>query len=829
MDWRGSGIHCGKDIPGEGNGYIGIALSIVVVINATFTFIQEYQTEKILESFRKMLPLTIEVLRDGERCELSSSKLVPGDIVFLEEGGKVPADGRLIEQNSLKVDHSTLTGESEPQLRTLECTHDNILESRNMVFSGTTIQSGDGIAIICQTGMQTQIGNIAGLTRTTKKTESPLKKELDHFIQTISAIAILLGVSFFLIGLLLGNPLIASMIFAIGIIVANVPEGLLPTVTLCLAMASQRMARKNAIIKRLDSIETLGSTTVICTDKTGTITENRISVHTLFLNFDERNINEKGIEQLPGMDQLIKASILCNNARKLERGGFHGDPTEIALLRFASRHEDIERMQGDNPRHLELPFDSIKRRMVTVNANHGTETAYLKGAPEVVLERCASIFDQGKIIPLKQSHKDKILHYYERFASRGERVLALACNSETSHTEDKFVFIALLGMLDPPRRDVRDAILKCRSAGIKVIMITGDYSVTAEAIAFMAGLVERRHANIMTGDQLDTCSDAELNDFLNKDNLIFARTTPMQKLKVVKTLQGMGEIVTVTGDGVNDAPALKQADMGVAMGLSGTEVAKEAADMALFDDRFSTIVNAIEEGRTVFSNIKKFITYILTSNIPEILPFIAFTLLGIPLPLTVILILSIDLGTDILPALALGVESSEDDVMSRPPRPRGERLLTSKLLFRSYGVIGMIEAASGFFAYFVTLYAGGWVWGETLSSTDPLYMEAVTAFFVSIIVCQIANVMVCRTQQESVFKKGLFKNRMILFGIASELLLLAIITQSELARNLFGTHSMSASNLLMAVPFALLIFAGEEARKWGLRNDKQFAKKYLDW
>ncbi len=818
-----------KISPGNGNVYIGIALSVVVVINATFTFLQEYQAEKIIESFRNMMPLTIEALREGKRKEVSSDEIVRGDVIFLEEGDKVPADGRIIEQNSLKVDHSSLTGESEPQLRSLECTHENILESRNMVFSGTSVQSGNGLAIVLQTGGNTQIGDIAKLTHKTKRISSPLRKELDHFIRIISTIAIFLGLIFFAVGLSLSNQIMASMIFAIGIIVANVPEGLLPTVTLCLAMASKRMARKNAMVKRLDSIETLGSTTVICTDKTGTVTENKVSVRTLFLNMDERNIHENRIDELSGLTEMLQVAILCNNARQMDEGQFHGDPTEIALLKFARKYENIEQVQADNQRKLELPFDSIQRKMISVNYSNDSETAYLKGAPEVVLERCSNLIVKGRVIPFSKASKNYILRYYERFASRGERVLGFAFKSEASDLETGFTFIGLVGMMDPPRRDVSEAILKCKEAGIKVIMITGDYSVTAEAIASMVGMVERHKANIMTGDTLNNCNDVELKEFLNKDQILFTRTTPLQKLRIVQTLQNMGEIVTVTGDGVNDAPALKQADMGVAMGLSGTEVAKEAADMILFDDHFSTIVNAIEEGRTVFGNIRKFITYILTSNIPQILPFIAFTLFGIPLPLTVVLILSIDLGTDILPALALGVESSEDDVMKKPPRPLNERLLTPGLLFRSYGIIGVIEATSGFFSYFYILYSNGWLWGQKLASNDPLYLKAVTAFFVSIIICQIANVMVCRTQRESLFKKGLLTNKMVLIGIVSEILLLEIIINNEIAHTIFSTHSLSLLEGLLALPFAILIIIGEEWRKWGLRNSKQFAVKYLNW
>jgi sodium/potassium-transporting ATPase subunit alpha len=394
--------------------------------------------------------------------------------------------------------------------------------------------------------------------------------------------------------------------------------------------------------------------------------------------------------------------------------------------------------------------------------------------------------------------------------------------------EENFIFVALIGMIDPPRKEIPDAIARCKSAGIKVIMITGDYSLTAEAIARLAGMVKSK-ANIMTGEELERTTHENLKEFLKKDNIIFARTSPTQKLEIVTALQSMGEIVTVTGDGVNDAPAIKNADMGVAMGIIGTEVAKEAADMVLLNDNFATIVNAVEEGRTVYTNIKKFIAYILTSNVPEILPFIAFVLLGIPLPLTVVLILSIDLGTDLLPALGLGAETPEHDVMKRPPRPRGERLLTHNLLFMSYGIVGMLQAAAGFFSYFYILYQGGWTWGRELASTDPLYLKAVTAFFASIVICQIADVMICRTRRESVFSKGLFSNKLILAGIASELILLSIIVYNPFTHKLFGTYPLTLFELCLSVPFALWIFFGDEIRKFLIRKNFRFVEHYLSW
>ncbi|MBU0667129.1 MAG: HAD-IC family P-type ATPase [Nanoarchaeota archaeon] len=819
-------------LPGEGNLYIGIALAGVVVLNAIFTFVQEYQSEKIMESFKKMLPQKASVIRDGKIQEIEANEIVPGDIIFLNEGEKVPADARLIEQNSLKVDNSSITGESEPQLRKLEYTHKNILESRNMVFSGTLVQSGNGKALVYGTGINTQIGDIVKLTKETEGSETPLRKELNHFIKVISTIAIILSLVFFITSFFIGNTLIRSIIFAIGIIVANVPEGLLPTVTLCLSIASKRMAKKNALIKNLESVETLGSTTVICTDKTGTITQNKMTVNTLFVNSKETNASEKGINNIKGLNLLIKTMVLCNNSKlNTNDKSYSGDPTETSLMNFSQNFIDIEKLIMKEERIHESPFDSKTKRMITTNKSAGKKIAYMKGAPEIIINKCNKILVENKIRSLSKRDKLLISNYYEKLASRGERVLAFSYKETKTEKakENNFIFLGLVGMLDPPRIEVFDAIKKCKTAGIKVIMITGDYSLTAESIARKVGLVDHEKATIITGDELKRMSEKKLKEELKKQNIIFARINPIQKLKIVKTLQSMGEIVTVTGDGVNDAPALKNADMGVAMGLSGTEVAREASDMVLMDDNFATIVNAVEEGRTIFENIKKFIAYILTSNIPEILPFIAFVLLGLPLPLSIILILAIDLGTDILPAIGLGIEKPEIDVMKNKPRSRKERLLTPQLLFMSYGIIGMLQAIAGFFSYFVVLFNGGWTWGQQLALSNPLYQKAVTAFFASIIICQIADVWICRTRRQSVFKSGFSKNKVILLGIMIELIILSIVVYLPGGNVFFGTQPLTAFEILLSVPFALIILFGDELRKIFIRKENRFVLKYLVW
>ncbi len=699
-----------------------------------------------------------------------------------------------------------------------------------MLFSGTLVQSGNGTALVHGTGMNTQMGKIVSLTKETHDVQTPLQKEIKHFIKIISSIALVLGALFFVISLIIGHSKIGSLIFAIGIIVANVPEGLLPTVTLCLSLASKRMAKKKALIKNLESVETLGSTTVICTDKTGTLTQNKMALNTLFLEFEEKNVYEKHLAKTKGFESLLKAMTLCNNARKHPKGkGFSGDPTETALLDFSQLYTTISTLIKKEKRIHECPFDSQTKRMITTHKSGRKKISYLKGAPEVVLKMCTGYFSGKKKKKLTKKDRNQIKKYYAKMASRGERVLAFALKETKADepTEKGFLFIGLAGMVDPPRKEIPEALQKCKTAGIKVIMITGDHRLTAEAIARKVGLVNK-HAAIVEGEELQKMEDAELQEILKKEEIIFARTNPLQKLRIVQTLQAMNEVVTVTGDGVNDAPALKNADMGVSMGISGTEVAREASDMVLMDDNFATIVSAVEEGRTIFENIKKFIAYILTSNVPEILPFLAFILLQIPLPLTVVLILSIDLGTDILPAIGLGTEQPETDVMKKKPRSRKERLLTKQLLGISYGLVGMIQAAAGFFSFFFILFKGGWIWGQPLAFNNPLYLKAVSAFFASIIICQIADVLICRKRRQSVFT-GFFKNKMVWLGIAVEIILLCMILYLPSFQALFGTAPLSLFELSLSVPFALLILFGDELRRYLLRRKNSFVERYLTW
>ena len=809
--------------PQEGMFGIAIALFVVVVINASFTFYQEYKAERAMSSFKNMLPSKATVIRSNKVTEVLAKELVPGDLIILAEGDKVPADARLIEVNNLKVNNASLTGESEPQLRSIKPTDKDILESRNVVFSGTIVESGSGKAIIYATGMKTQLGKIANLTEETNVIETPIHKEIKKFTKFVSTLAIGIGFSFFVIGHLLNQSFWANLVFAIGIIVANVPEGLLPTITLTLSLASQNMAKRNALIKSIESVETLGSTTVICTDKTGTLTQNKMKVKEIFLNLKEVKTKEK-LLKIPGIRKLSYGSILCNNSH-IDQLKIIGDPTEGALLEFCNDLMDYAYIRKKYRRLLEIPFDSKSKRMITINDFDDKKLAFIKGAPEVVLKNCNKILINDKNLVLKDEHRKKILKKQQEYSKKGERVLAVGykkiktSNMEKEVEKEDYVFIGLMSMFDPPRPEVYDAVKKCKGAGINIIVFSGDHPNTTAAIAKELGII-KKDVKIVVGSEFKELSDDKLKEILDKP-VIFARTSPEDKIRIVRLLQEKEEIVAVTGDGVNDAPALRKADIGVAMGKSGTDVAREAADMVLVDDNFASIVNAVEEGRTVYDNIKRFIRYILTSNIPEIIPFIAFVLLGIPLPLTVILILAIDLGTDMIPGIALGNEPTEPDTMNRAPRSKKEKLLTWKMLGRSYGIIGPIEALAGFVVYFSILFNGGWKWGEQLAYNNPLYMTAVAGFFTSIIICQIFNVFVCRTSRNSVFKVGLFKNKSVLIGIFTEMVLTIFIIYIPLGNKLFGTLPVALNYLILAVPFGVLIFIIDELIKFNIRRKEE--------
>jgi sodium/potassium-transporting ATPase subunit alpha len=801
--------------PGEGMDTLAYAIVAVIGINALFSFFQEYRAEQASMALHRLLPDRVSVLRSSGREEVHARELVPGDLLLLTEGNRVPADARLVEATFLKVNNAPLTGESEPQTRQPgPVESDSLFEATNIVFAGTTIFSGSGAGLVFATGDATEFGRLARLTQEVPLQPSPLQMEIRRVTRVVTVIALSTGVGFFALGSLIGRTFWENFIFAIGIIVANVPEGLLPTVTLALSLGSQRMARRNALVKDLPAVEALGSTTVICTDKTGTLTQNRMEVRAIFARG-----RVFWLPQQPPPENnhyLYDAFRLCNNA-SVQGKQASGDPLEVALLRAAQgvlRH-DTRPM----PRLFEVPFDPERKRMTTVNQLSPEATAVLtKGAVESLMPLCTATLTAEGVVPLGPAHREEILNVCNDMAASALRVLGFAYKELASLApvvspellERDLTFAGLVGIMDPPRPEVAPAIQRCHEAGIRVIMMTGDHRLTATAIGHEIGLVSG-DPEVIEGGELDRLSHRDLEQVLQRGCQIFARTTPRQKLRIVTVLKDMGEIVAVTGDGVNDGPALKNADIGIAMGVTGTDVAREAAQMVLLDDNFATIVAAIEEGRAVFENIRKFITYIFTSNIPEIVPYLAYALLGIPLPLTIMQILAIDLGTDMLPALALGVERPSGTVMRSPPRPRGEPLLTSVMLWRAYAFLGPIEAAAAMTGYFFILSQGGWSWGQIPSLL--LYQQATTACLTAVIVTQIANGFVCRSPRETVSSLGWLTNRLLLIGIVMEIGLILAIVYSPLGQRMFATAALPVSAWLVAIPFALFLFAADEARK----------------
>jgi len=803
--------------PGEGMLSLGIAIIGVIIINAIFTFVQEYRAEKAVEALKKLLPFNVKVLRDGSMREISAREVVPGDFFILNEGDKIPADARLVDENHLMVNNAPLTGESQSKPRSSRPFDGESLESPNIVFAGTHVVSGSGRAVAYATGMSTEFGKIAHLTSAVEPGLSPLQKEILKVTKIIAIIALTTGIFFFGIGTLTGRSFWHNLLFAIGITIANVPEGLLPTVTLSLAMGSQRMAKKKALIRTLTSVETLGSVTVICTDKTGTLTQNRMEVQKIWTtDMQQSSINN-----------LVRIASLCNNAF-YEDGKYKGDPTEVALLKAA--REKSGDIKAD--RTAEIPFDSDRKRMTTVNVIEGETLVLTKGALENVLPLCTGIFVENGTKSLNDENKGPVMDAYHSMMDDGLRVIAFAFRKLADNSiaqadpEAALIFVGLMGLEDPPRPEVPNAIKKCREAGIKIIMITGDASRTATAIAKQIGLVKDVPA-IIEGHEIDMKSDDSLREALRSEEIIFARMSPRHKMRIVTVLQDEGERVAVTGDGVNDAPALKKADIGISMGIMGTDVAREAADMVLLDDNFATIVNAVEEGRTIFENIKKFITYIFAHGTPEAIPYIMFALFKIPLPLTVMQILAIDLGTETIPALALGAEPPEASIMRYPAghpntiiqsQSAKGRIIDMALLFRGYVFIGFISAIAVLFVYFYVLYKGGWQWGMALEMNDLLTRQASTATFLGIVIMQIGNVFACRSSKDSIFRLGFFSNRLVIIGIIVEVILSAFIVYHPLGNRIFGTAPLGLDVWLILIPFSIMLLAAEELRKVYVRR-----------
>ena len=786
-----------------GTEILAAAIIAVVLLNAAFALLQERQAERAVEALAAYLPNEVAVVRDGGRRLIDARTLVPGDVILLEEGERVPADARLVE-GQLQIDTAALTGESVPVNREAgEPETAVLLEARDLVFSGTSCTAGNARALVYATGMQTELGRISALAERVGREESPLEQQVRRVAKLIAVVAVCVGAAFLPLGLLAGLPFTDALVFAVGLLVANVPEGLLPTITLALAVGVRALARDGALVKRLSAVETLGSTTVICTDKTGTLTENRMRV----------------VETVGAADRLAEVAASCATAEVDTAGNrISGDPTEVALLAFAqSLGRDIRGSTREQRRRALFAFDSSRKLMTTVDVIGDSLVAHTKGAPEQVLARC-QLSDGARTAGLANA---------EALAGKGLRVLALARRrlesiDDRDEVERSLEYVGLVALLDPPRPEVRAAVEACHRAGIRVIVVTGDHAVTALEVAQRVGLAVDID-DVVPAEALADMSDTNLDRLLaERRELIFSRSSPETKLRIADALRAQGEVVAMTGDGVNDAPALRRADIGVAMGVAGTDVAREAAPMVLTDDNFASIVKAIEGGRRVYANIRKFVFYIFAHATPEVVPFLVFALSGgfVPLPLTVVQILAVDLGTETLPALALGREPAEHGLMEQPPRRRAEGVIRREMLVRAWLFLGGISATLVLGGFFYVLLRAGWTPGDPTDEQARLhhaYLQATTTSFLGIVACQVGTALAARTERRSLREVGLMTNRLLLWGIAFELVFAAVIVATPVA----GPLAMARppwDALLLLLPFPFVVWGVDELWRYRRRS-----------
>jgi Ca2+-transporting ATPase len=818
-----------------------ITIAVIVILNSVVGFIQEYRSEKAMEAMQKLTAPKARVIRDGNETMVDAREIVPGDIVLLEAGDRVPADGRLIETVDLKADEAVLTGESTDVTKNLCVLKDDapIADRKNSVFMATHMTYGRGKAVITATGMKTEFGKIAELVQTMETEESPLKQKLESFAKKLGIVivaltAVIFGLELyeiFILGVVQAGGVIASVLDAfevsIALAVSAVPEGLPAIVTVSLALGARELAKRNAILRKLSSAETLGATTVICSDKTGTLTKGEMTVRKIYVNGKMFDVTGAGYEpkgeflvdgtpidpqKNPELEMFLRASTLNTNAH-YDGKRVMGDTTEGALI-VAAAKAGINKKDAEekHPRVHEVPFTSERKRMTTVHKKpKGELIAYVKGAPEMLIERSTRILKNEKVKKLTAEEKKELLAINENMANDALRVLGVAYREELPKTnieecdeedlERNLVFLGLAGMIDPPRVEAKEANARCRDAGIKTVMITGDHKLTAVAIAKELGML---HSDkVLTGLELDAIADQEFNKVV-EDVSVYARVSPEHKLRIVKALKSKGEIVAMTGDGVNDAPALKQADIGVAMGITGTDVTREAADIVLADDNFATIVNAVEGGRSIYDNIRKFSFFLLRSNFDELLVIGSFALLGLELPLSAGMILWINLVTDGGPALALTMDPPEADVMQRPPRNPKEGIL--------HGRIASILATfvTQFLGTGLIFYLAFYVWGRSLP-------EAQAMAFVQATLQELVIVWNCRSEKKGAFKLSFTSNKFLLGAV----LLSAILTVILPYTGLFGTAPLNLQDWLLVLPFSLSgflilpeIFYGRKIWKW---------------
>ncbi len=810
----------------SGSTVLGWTILAVVVLNALFAILQERQAERSVEALQGYLPPQCTVLRDGVATTVEAARLVPGDVLVVSEGQRISADARILS-GEVEVDLSTLTGESATAARTSEPVAKAVplLEATDLLFSGTSCTSGTCRAVVYATGDRTELGRIAALSQAEPGQPSPLERQVRRVTLLIAGVATLIGLAFLPLGVAAGLDFTAAFLFAIGLLVANVPEGLLPTITLALAMGVRHLAARGAVVKRLSAVQTLGSTTVVCTDKTGTLTRNKMTPVAVVVagrpaDLDPRAADDPAVRAF--RDALAACAVTTGDGSAAST-----DPTEVALV------EAVHRMSGGVPpvRRLHVyAFRAAARLSSTVDRYQlpargaSALVLHVKGAPESVLDRSTRVLGpDGTDRPLDAAARLELEETVRHLTQQGLRVLAVARRelagqrwpARREEAEQDLCLLGVVGLLDPPRPEVPEAVRICHEAGLRVVVITGDNPRTAAEVAHEVG-IGTGESRVVSGRDVDEMSETHLRALLRAPaEVICSRSSPENKLRVAINLQAQGEVVAMTGDGVNDAPALRQADIGIAMGLSGTDVAREAATMVLTDDNFSTIVTAVEEGRRIFDNVRKFILYIFAHAVPEVVPFLVFALSGgqIPLPLTVVQILAIDLGTETVPALALGREPAEPGIMGQAPRSAHEHLVTRRMLLRSWGLLGLLSAGLTMAAYFFTLLRGGWVLGAATgpgSGLHQVYLEATTASFAAIVACQIGTAFAARTDRVSLFDVGVTTNPLLVVGIAFEVAFTALLVYLPALNRLLGTAPLPWQTLVFLAPFPLAVWAVDE-------------------
>ncbi|WNZ06577.1 cation-transporting P-type ATPase [Streptomyces sp. 11x1] len=817
---------------------LAVAILGVVMLNAAIGFAQEYSAERTAQALEAMVPHTCRVLRDGVRLEVPARELVPGDVVVLDAGDAVSADCRVVEAHELAVNNASLTGESNAVARSADAVTDGpALEARNCVFMGTDVVAGAGSAVVFATGAETEFGRIHRLAAAAPRQRTPLQREVAVMARRVAGAALAIGALMFVVRLPTGESLVPSFVFALGVMVALVPEGLPATLSVSLAIGVRRMARRRALIKRLLAVEALGSTTVVCTDKTGTLTQAEMTVTRVWAGGTAHPVTGVGyaphgeVADAAGVRELLRVAGLCCDARLVPPGGpgehwrVLGDTTEGALLVVAAKAGlDLGAQERATPRVTEFPFDSDRKLMSTVHRAGASYQACVKGAPAELLARCVDVEWEGRRGPLTERDRASVVTAGDALASQGLRVLAVARREVAvpvpaqEEAESGLTLLGLVGMLDPPRPEVTDAVAACRRAGIRIVMVTGDHPLTGEAVARRVGIVRRPDPVVVTGARLDSLDDAALDTLLAEPSeLLLCRVSPEHKMRVVTAFQRRGEVVAVTGDGANDAPALKHADIGVAMGASGTDVAREAASMVLLDDSFASIAAAVRLGRAVYRNIRKFLVYVFSSNIGELGPILVATFAGFPLvPISAVQILAIDLGSDVMPALALGAERPEPDVMDRPPRSRREPLFSAAVVGRIL-FLGGIQALCVCAVFFWHIRSSG-IPFDDLTEDNPVYREAVTLAQAGIVISQFFISFAVRTDRQSLLAVGPLSNPALLaaggFGVA----LMAAISYLPPLQSVFNTAPLDAADWAVLVALGTLPLLADEARKAWLRG-----------